>query len=245
MKSSTALERLAEVDHVVFDKTGTLTTGQPKLANDIELDEVDRSVLYALSNAPQHPLARVLAQTLEQQGADLADLEDIQEVPGFGVEAMFKGEVVRLGRANWVGAISGARTATFYRRGETAAVEFEFVDDLRNGVEKLVAEFDSAGISVEILSVDTQAAVADVANQLNISNYSAAVTPVEKYNRLRALKADGQRVLMIGDGLNDTAALCEAHVSVSPSSALRKTFGLQHFITWSLYQLRLQDLPHL
>ena len=158
---------------------------------------------------------------------------------------MFKGEVVRLGRANWVGAISGARTATFYRRGETAAVEFEFVDDLRNGVEKLVAEFDSAGISVEILSVDTQAAVADVANQLNISNYSAAVTPVEKYNRLRALKADGQRVLMIGDGLNDTAALCEAHVSVSPSSALRKTFGLQHFITWSLYQLRLQDLPHL
>jgi Cu2+-exporting ATPase len=78
MKSSTALERLAEVDHVVFDKTGTLTTGQPKLVNDIELDEVDRSVLYALSNAPQHPLARVLAQTLEQQGADLADLEDIQ-----------------------------------------------------------------------------------------------------------------------------------------------------------------------
>ena len=98
MKSSTALERLAEVDHVVFDKTGTLTTGQPKLANDIELDEVDRSVLYALSNASQHPLACVLAQTLKQQGADLADLEDIQEVPGFGVEATFKGDVVRLGR---------------------------------------------------------------------------------------------------------------------------------------------------
>ena len=220
MKSSTALERLAEVDHVVFDKTGTLTTGQPKLANEIELGEVDRSVLYALSNASQHPLARVLAQSLEQQGVNFADLENIQEVPGFGVEATFKGEVVRLGRADWVGAISGARTATFYRRGDTTAVEFEFVDDLRNGVEKLVAEFESVGISVEILSGDTQAAVADVANQLNISNYSAAVTPAEKYDRLRALKADGQRVLMIGDGLNDTAALCEAHVSISPSSAL-------------------------
>lgn len=65
---------------------------------------------------------------------------------------------------NAVGAISGARTATFYRRGDAAAVKFEFVDNLRNGVQKLVAELDSAGISVEILSGDTQAAVADVAD---------------------------------------------------------------------------------
>ena len=202
------------------DKTGTLTTGQPKLANDIELGDVDRSVLYALCHASQHPLVRVFAQTLKQQGTDLADLENIGEVPGFGLEAEFNGEVVRLGRADWVGAISGARTATFYRRGDAAAVKFEFVDNLRNGVQKLVAELDSAGISVEILSGDTQAAVADVADQLNISNYSASVTPAEKYDRLRALKAGGQRVLMIGDGLNDTAALCEAHVSISPSSAL-------------------------
>ena len=97
---------------------------------------------------------------------------------------------------------------------------------------------DSAGILVEILSGDTQA---DVADQLNISNYSASVTPAEKYDRLRALKAGVQRVLMIGDGLNDTAALCEAHVSISPSSALdahaaRRTvcFWLKTLTNWSV-----------
>ena len=220
MKSSTALERLAEVDHVVFDKTGTLTTGQPKLVNDIDMNDEERSILYALSNASKHPLARVLAQTLKQQGAELVALESIQEVPGLGVEAKFQNDIVRLGRADWVGAISGARTASFYRRGNAEAVEIEFVDNLRNGAQRLIAEFYDLGISVEILSGDTAAAVIDVADQLKISNFSAGVTPVEKYDRLRSLKADGQRVLMIGDGLNDTAALAEAHVSISPSSAL-------------------------
>ena len=220
MKSSTALERLAEVDHVVFDKTGTLTTGQPKLVNDIDMNDEERSILYALSNASKHPLARVLAQTLKQQGAELVALESIQEVPGFGVEAKFQNDIVRLGRADWVGAISGARTASFYRRGNAEAVEIEFVDNLRNGAQRLIAEFYDLGISVEILSGDTAAAVIDVADQLKISNFSAGVTPVEKYDRLRSLKADGQRVLMIGDGLNDTAALAEAHVSISPSGSL-------------------------
>lgn len=220
MKSSTALERLAEVDHVVFDKTGTLTTGLPKLVNDIDMNDEERSILYALSNASKHPLARVLAQTLKQQGAELVALESIQEVPGLGVEAKFQNDIVRLGRADWVGAISGARTATFYHRGNVEAVEIEFVDNLRNGAQRLIAEFYDLGISVEILSGDTATAVIDVADQLKISNFSAGVTPVEKYDRLRSLKADGQRVLMIGDGLNDTAALAEAHVSISPSSAL-------------------------
>ncbi|WP_095589460.1 heavy metal translocating P-type ATPase [Actibacterium ureilyticum] len=220
IKHGTALERLAEVDTVVFDKTGTLTEGAPEPTN---LGDHPRRVLeiaLALAGASAHPLARALARAADQAGIKPARLSDIREKPGYGVEGRLGGETVRLGRAEWVGASSGTTTAAWLQIGQGAPVEFTFADALRPGAAAAVAALQAQGMAVHLLSGDAEGPVRDLADRLGITHWQAGVLPVDKAAHVTGLSADGARVLMVGDGLNDTAALAAAHVSISPASAL-------------------------
>jgi len=222
VKDGTALERLAEVDTVVFDKTGTLTLGRPEPTNHAEHPARVRELALALAGGSAHPLARSLAEALAADGVRPAAVEELREVPGHGVEATFRGQRVRFGRAAWVGAPedSGRSTAAWLSIGEGPAVRFTFTDSLRPGAAELVAALIAQGREVHLLSGDAEGPVADLAVRLGIARYRAAVLPEEKAAYVAALKAEGRRVLMVGDGLNDTAALAAAHVSISPASAL-------------------------
>jgi Cu2+-exporting ATPase len=215
IKDGTALERLAEVDHVVFDKTGTLTLGTPKPMN---LDDVPAEVLavaVALAQGSSHPLAVALAGV----DAEPVVIDAIHEVPGYGIEGRMAGRLVRLGRAEWVGAVPAAQTATYLSvNGQTHAILF--ADKLRPGAEAAVAAMRAAGLRLTLLSGDSDAPVAELAARLGIDDWHAGKLPVEKSNFVKGLQDKGAHVLMIGDGLNDTAALVQAHVSISPASAL-------------------------
>jgi P-type Cu2+ transporter len=243
IKHGTALERLAEVDTVVFDKTGTLTLGTPEpvALTDHPLDAV--AVAAALATGSSHPLARALAEGAKAAGIAVAHVTDIREVPGYGIEGHHQGSRVRLGRAGWCGADPLPITATYLSigsapeapsaspppRGEGMGVggrvqqqthAFAFTDRLRPGAEKAVAALKAAGMQVELLSGDAEAPVRDLADRLGIPQWQAGVLPTEKAARVAQLSAEGHKVLMVGDGLNDTAALAAAHVSISPASAL-------------------------
>jgi P-type Cu2+ transporter len=246
IKHGTALERLAEVDTVVFDKTGTLTLGRPDPVglSDHPLDAV--AVAAALAAGSSHPLARALAEGAKSAGIDPATVTDIREVPGKGIEGQYQATRVRLGRADWCGAEQIAATATYLSiaggpvaaeatsaspppRGEGIGVggrnqsqthAFAFTDRLRPGAETAVAALKAAGMKVELLSGDAPAPVRDLADRLGITDWQAGVLPTEKAARVAELSAQGRKVLMVGDGLNDTAALAAAHVSISPASAL-------------------------
>jgi P-type Cu2+ transporter len=215
IKDGTALERLAEVDTVVFDKTGTLTMGVPKLVAQDHPDDVV-AVAAALAAGSAHPLARALAAGA---GVARAVVEDIREVPGYGIEGLWQGQRVRLGRADWCGARALATTATYLALGDKTHA-FAFADRLRPGAEDAVAALQAAGMRIELLSGDTEAPVRELASQLGITDWRAGVLPAEKAARVAKLSAEGHKVLMVGDGLNDTAALAAAHVSISPASAL-------------------------
>jgi Cu2+-exporting ATPase len=220
IKHETALERLAQVDTVVFDKTGTLTTGTPRLTN---LDALPRDAVelaLALSGASSHPLAHAITRAARDAGYLAAKLTDITEVPGYGTKGVFEGQEVRLGRASWVGARARAETATFLRVGEAAPVAFTFTDALRPGAEEAVAALVAQGKRVILMSGDTTPAVAALAARLGIAQWLAEALPADKAARVAALTGAGAHVLMVGDGLNDTAALAAAHVSISPASAL-------------------------
>ena len=97
---------------------------------------------------------------------------------------------------------------------------FRFRDTPRKGAAGAIAALRQAGCAVEMLSGDTEEAVSELARQIGITTWSSGLRPEEKVARLRALAAEGKRVMMVGDGLNDTAALAEAHASISPASAL-------------------------
>ncbi|MGN7869292.1 heavy metal translocating P-type ATPase [Paracoccus sp. 22332] len=221
IKDGTALERLAEVDTVVFDKTGTLTLGRPVLVSADPLPADLRPVARALAQASSHPLSVALAAALQERPADLTD---VTEHPGFGVSGRWQGRVVRLGRADWLGVADDDEnrptSATWLAIEGQPPVRLEFTDELRPGAADCVAALRKAGLGVVLISGDRHAAVADLADRLGIQDFRAAVDPQGKESMVADLAAQGARVLMVGDGLNDTAALARAHASISPASAL-------------------------
>jgi Cu2+-exporting ATPase len=220
IKSGTALERLAEVDTVVFDKTGTLTLGTPEPL-DLDRHAVDDlRVALALAQGSAHPLAQSLARAIPALGHRPAHVTGLAEVPGHGIEGEWQGLRVRLGRAEWVGAGPGAVTATTLRIGDRVPVAFTFADALRPGAEALVAALKRRGLALHLISGDVAPAVEGLARRLAIPRWTAGARPEDKAAFVRSLAQEGRRVLMVGDGLNDTAALAEAHVSISPASAL-------------------------
>lgn len=222
IKDGTALERLAEVDTVVFDKTGTLTLGRPVLVSADPLDPALHPVARALAEASAHPLSRALAEALADRPA--AALTDVAEHPGCGVSARWQGRAVRLGRADWLGVTEDdadrPTSAAWLSVEGQAPVRLEFTDQLRPGAADCVATLKKARLRVVLISGDRQAAVADLAARLGIDDFRACVDPQGKEAMVADLAAQGARVLMVGDGLNDTAALARAHASVSPASAL-------------------------
>ncbi len=221
IKHSTALERLAGVDTVVFDKTGTLTTGTPQLENLEVFTRAELEIALALAEGSSHPLSRALTAAARTAGIAPAKVTELQERPGFGTQGQYMGRTVRLGRAAWLGADQGSQTAAWLDTGEGAAPRgFLFHDALRPGAAEAVAQLHAAGKEVLLISGDTTAAVEDLAQRLGIQKWLAEALPEDKAERIQSLSDRGHKVLMVGDGLNDTAALTAAHVSISPASAL-------------------------
>lgn len=217
IKDGTALERLAQVDTVVMDKTGTLTMGAPEPIDFASHPDGAVSVALALALASNHPLARALVGA--SQGRAPAQVTDIAEVAGYGIQGRYRGQSVRLGRADWVGAPPLDVTATYLRIGEETHA-FGFEDRIRPGAEAAIAAFKSQGKALYLISGDTLGAVESLARRLGIDHWTAAALPDDKLSLVKDLAEQGRHVLMLGDGLNDTAALAAAYVSVSPASAL-------------------------
>ncbi|MGY3439242.1 MULTISPECIES: heavy metal translocating P-type ATPase [unclassified Marinovum] len=221
IKHETALERLAAVDTVVFDKTGTLTEGLPDVTDPARHSEAAMRVALALAEGSAHPLSQALARAARARGLAPAMVQDIREVPGFGTEGRLNGQRVRLGRAGWAGGDAVVpETSAWLAMPGGAVHRFGFTDALRPGAEAAVTALHGAGMRVILMSGDSSAAVAAMAARLGIGEWLAEARPEEKAAQIAALKAAGARVLMVGDGLNDTAALAAADVSISPATAL-------------------------
>ncbi|MGR3713334.1 MAG: heavy metal translocating P-type ATPase [Shimia sp.] len=220
IKNATALERISEVDTVVFDKTGTLTAGTPELINIEAFSDRDLAVALALAMGSSHPLSQAISDAAQAAGVRPARLSEIDEVPGYGTQGRLDGALVRLGRANWVGTTARTQTSAHLAIGSDGPKAFLFADTLRTGAKETVSALQNAGKEVILLSGDTTGAVEAMAHRLGISRWVAEALPEDKARRVRDMSDAGHNVLMVGDGLNDTAALTAAHVSISPASAL-------------------------
>ena len=223
LNSGDALERFAAVDTVVFDKTGTLTlpTADVLNASDVPPDLLALAGRLALSS--RHPLAQALARSVEAA----SPVENAQEEPGNGVRAVVDGKDCFLGKPSVVGLDEGGEallarypsaSLIALRAGEDTCL-FAIGQALRPDALDTIMALRKQGYALEILSGDHEAAVIETARSLGIEGYRAGLKPADKIARLEALRAEGRKVLMIGDGLNDAPALAAAHVSMSPIDA--------------------------
>jgi P-type Cu2+ transporter len=220
VNSGDAIERLAEADMVAFDKTGTLTLPEPRVANATETDPALLQAAARLALSSRHPLAVAVAREARER----IPFADATEEPGQGVRATIDGSEARLGSLAFCGLTGsdfagepGASAIAFSHGGRSAVLVVR--QALRPDAANTVAALRAAGVGLMILSGDRPEAVAPVAAALGIADWRGGLTPADKIASLDTLKAQGRRVLMVGDGLNDAPALAAAHVSLSPISA--------------------------
>ncbi len=226
LNTGDAIERLSDVDTILFDKTGTLTLAEPELCEGIDPGEELLVLAGRLALASRHPLSTALVKAT---GA-LVPLADVNEAPGAGLEAMVGEDRLRLGSPLFCGAgpdqvdrvlqaWPGASLLAI-RLGESPVRLLPFRQSLRRDARRVVDELKARGYALEILSGDTEPAVRDCADALDIQAWQAGMRPAQKIARLEELQEAGRKVLMVGDGLNDAPALAGAHVSLSPVSAV-------------------------
>jgi len=178
----------------VFDKTGTLTTPAVALPDTLSPDDI--AVAKALAQASQHPLSKALVAACPDVVA--ATLSQIVEVPGQGVEGLYQSRLVRLGRGTWLDADF---VGLGLKLGDAPATEISATETLRDGIPTALRGLN---MPCEIVTGDAPEPAQRIADQLDLPVTSRAL-PDDKLARLQGLADNGERVLMVGDGLNDTA----------------------------------------
>ncbi|MGX5844512.1 heavy metal translocating P-type ATPase [Mesorhizobium sp. ArgA1] len=225
VKDGSAMERLAAIDTAVFDKTGTLTLGRPRLINALSIDPAILAIAADMATHSRHPYSTAIA--VLSGSSNKPRLSSITEHPGFGIEATRQANTWRLGRRGWAegkaraggDCKSGGYSGTVLTRNGVTVASFDFEDATRADAGTAVKELKDAGVSIQMLSGDTAKACGEVAKSLSIGNFVPSLLPTGKVEHIEALTRAGHKVLMVGDGLNDTPALAAAHVSMAPATA--------------------------
>lgn len=229
VKSGQGLEALSRADTVVFDKTGTLTEGEPQWLNPDALAGEDLALAVSMALHSRHPLSQAIAKA----GRDIGALPlTVTDHPGQGLRAHLGDEDAWLGKGVWLGLPPSPDDAMelWFRRGETPAVRLCFADVARADAAQTVLALKARGMRVLMLSGDRPPVAEALAVKLHIDEVRAGLSPVDKVREIEALQAAGRTVLMVGDGLNDAAALTAAAVSMSPSSGVDITQNAADFV---------------
>lgn len=215
MRDGAALERLSNVRAFVFDKTGTLTEGMPKLIGS-SADAAALDLAGSMAAASNHPLSRAISAA-----ANSPLPFSVTEHPGKGVEHLADGVVWRLGSAAFCGGKdpSGGASAVWLSRDGHPVARFDFEDPLRPEALVAAGSLMQMGQWVEVLSGDGEGAVLRVAHKIGADGFEFGVTPEQKVSRIVDLQRRLGTVAMVGDGINDAAALRAADVSFAPASA--------------------------
>ena len=233
VRGGSILQLGSKVDTVVFDKTGTLTSGAFQIIKTLPAEGFaeDQVLAYGASaeSGSDHPLAKVIVQTAQERGVEFETSSDAEIVPGRGAECHVGGRRVRAGNAAFLDE-NGIRGVDSYleeadRAGATAvlvAADEQLVgaillrDTARQGAHDAVHELEDLGIqNVILLTGDRKSAAQAVAREVGIPHVESELLPEQKLERIRQLQAEGRKVAMIGDGVNDAPALAAADVGVA------------------------------
>lgn len=226
-----ALEQTRTLDTIVLDKTGTVTTGVMSVVDAVVVPGVERIDLFrlaaAVESASEHPIARAIVAA----AGTAPEVTDFSSDSGFGVRGMVDGSVVVAGRPSWLsdawairpGDDQSAAIEELGRQGSVVAVgrdgaflgAIAVADAVKETSAEAVARFRALGLEPVLLTGDNEETASRVAAQVGIDTVHAAVTPAGKLDVIRRLRDEGRAVAMVGDGVNDAAALAAADLGIA------------------------------
>jgi Cu+-exporting ATPase len=232
-RDAEAIERMRQIDTVVVDKTGTLTLGRPALT-ELEPDGISRedalSLLASAERPSEHPIAHAIVEAAKEGGLAIKPAADFQVLNGLGVEATVEGRGVLVGsRAflqqrgidtrNWDARAEAlraqAKTVVFLAVDGEALAIAAIADPIKESTPDAIAALKHAGVRIVMLTGDSQRTADAVARELGIDVAIGEVLPEDKARHVKRLQAEGRRVAMAGDGINDAPALAQADVGIA------------------------------
>jgi len=237
IRSAAALETLYRVDTVVVDKTGTLTVGRPTVTDVVPADGVSADEVLALAAAAEqgseHPIGAAIVEHAKSRGLGLPAVAEFVTIPGQGVDAMASDGRVLLGNRTLMNArgieidtlalraralAEAGKTIVYVAFAGRALGIVAVADVLKPEAAATVATVRARGVNVLMLTGDHRATAAAIARQAGIERVLAEVAPEAKAAEIKALQAEGRRVAMVGDGINDAPALAQADVGIAMGS---------------------------
>ena len=236
MRSGDAFQVFPDVDHIVLDKTGTITVGEPSVSEVVALDGTESEVLATAASAEafsEHPLADAILDYADGRGVDYADPESFDSVTGKGVRAAVDGEDVLVGKPGWIAdegvdlSEAGGEIERLQNRGFTVSgvvYDGDLVglvgigDETKGDATETVRRMKGAGITPVIITGDNERTAHFVAEEVGIERVMGDVLPDEKREEIGQLQAEGHRVAMVGDGINDAPALTQADIGIAISA---------------------------
>ncbi len=225
------IETLTHINRVIFDKTGTLTQGRFSITDVLLLAEQSRETVLAIAAALEtdsnHPIAQAFKSS---RTTHFMRAVDVKQTTAEGVEATIDSEIYRIGTPAFAREIMTAtqkqlslpdqsKLWLLLANSQGALAWFGLEDEVRPSAQAAIAELRAMGVSVELLSGDQSGAVAQLANKLGITEFTAGAKPGDKLVQLNMAQLRGDKVLMVGDGINDVPVLAGADVSVAMASA--------------------------
>lgn len=231
VKDRLALESMRTIGAVLFDKTGTLTKGEPTVVDIAAQTDLDADGVLALAASAEadseHPLARAIVRAAHERGLTLAAATGFQSSPAVGVTATVEGAVVRVGGPRLLDEIGGSDVSAAEAWRDQGSIVLHVVrdgqvvgglalaDEIRPESHEAVEALQKLGVEVVMITGDAEPVARSVAEALGIRRVFAGVRPEDKERKIAELQAEGLKVAMVGDGVNDAPALARADVGIA------------------------------
>lgn len=232
IKNAEILEKSQKIDTVVLDKTGTITEGHPSVTN-IQITGNDKEILdviYSIESLSNHPLAEAITNYAKENNASLLEINDFENIIGKGLKGKYKNNLYLIGNESILGdlrleneeidnlyknSIKEGKTVVFVSKNNNIVGILSIRDEIRETSKTAIKNLQDLGIEVVMLTGDKKETAEAIARELNINRVIPEVLPLQKSDIIKSLQGEGRKVLMVGDGVNDTLALTNADIGIA------------------------------